>query len=242
MVLLLIEDLEAGYGDRRVLRGIDLALLEGEKLVVMGPNGSGKSTLVKAIPLLVDVYRGRIVFDGVDLTSCSDGELRRARSMMGYLPQSYGLFPHMRVIDNVAFPLRVVKGMDKDKAYDRAEEYLKAMGIEDLAQRYPAQLSGGQQQRAALARALAMNPKLLLLDEPTSALDIESRAEVLEALYRIARMGKSMIIVTHEARFALEAADKIAFMVKGEIVEMGRPGELMEGRTRLREFIERMAR
>lgn len=238
-MLLLVEGLEAGYKGRRVVRGIDLALMEGEKLVIMGPNGSGKSTLIKAIPLLIDVYGGRIVFDGVDLVSCSYEELRRARSMIGYLPQSYGLFPHMRVIDNVALPLRVVKGMGREEAYRVAEESLRAMGIEDLAERYPAQLSGGQQQRAALARALAMNPKLLLLDEPTSALDVESRAEVLEALYNIARTGRSMIIATHEARFAMEVADRIAFMYKGEIVESGRPGELMEGNTMLRRFLEK---
>ncbi len=239
--LLEVEGLRAAYRGVEVLHGVGLRLGEGEKLVIMGPSGSGKSTLLKAIPRLVEPTAGRIVFDGADLTKLRGAELRRARSRIGYLPQHYGLFLHMRIVDNVAFPLRVVLGMSKSEALRRAREYLELLGIEGLAERYPAQLSGGQQQRAALARALAMEPRLLLLDEPPSALAPESRADVLDALFDVARMGKSMIIVTHELDFALDAADRMAFMESGRIVAEGDPLEVLEGHPRIREFAQKYA-
>ena len=242
MNLLLLDSIKAGYKGEEVLHGITLLLGSSEKLVIMGPSGSGKTTLLKVIPRLVEPTSGRIIFDGIDVTGLtSESELKGIRAKIGYLPQHYGLFFHMKVIDNVVFPLRVVRGIPKDKAIDIAMKYLKLFGIEDLAERYPAQLSGGQQQRAALARALAMDPKLLLLDEPTSALDPESRLDVLEALYEVARMGKSMIIVTHEIDFALEVADRLAFMENGIITVEGDPWEVLHSYPRIREFIKKFA-
>ncbi len=215
MDLLIVENLYVGYGSRIVVRGVSFRLGRGEKLVVMGPNGAGKSTLLKAIPRLIEPVKGRIVFDGVDVTSLDEKRLRLVRARMGYVPQGGTLFPHMRVLDNVALPLRLVRGLSRREAVEKALQYLELMGVADLAERYPAQLSGGQQQRVALARALAMEPDLLLLDEPTANLDEESRREVLQALHRIASLGKSMIVVTHEKDFARRVADRVALMENG---------------------------
>ena len=216
--LLQLENLVVGYQGKPVVKGVTLALERGERLVVMGPNGAGKSTLLKAIPRLVEPMSGRIVFDGVDVTALPARGLRAVRARMGYLPQGSTLFPHMRVLDNVALPLRVVLRMPRREAEERARRYLALMGVEHLANRYPAQLSGGQRQRVALARALAMEPDLLLLDEPTANLDPESRLEVLKALYRVASLGKAMIVVTHEQEFARKLAHRILEMRDGRIV------------------------
>jgi len=240
MPLLEIKGLHVSYRGKHAVKGVDLELSEGEKLVVMGPSGAGKSTLLKAIPLLVKPDSGKIIFNGLDLTSAGSAQLRRARSRMGYVPQNYGLFPHLTVLDNITLPLRIVHKVPRREAEERAIKALKALGIGDLAHRYPAQLSGGQQQRAAIARALAIDPLLLLLDEPTSALDPESRAQVLDALYTLARTGKAMIVVTHEADFALAVADKVAFMEDGRIVTVGPPEKLKED-PRIRRYLEALA-
>ena len=242
MSLLSLEGVRAAYDGVEVLHGINLSLEPSERLVIMGPSGSGKSTLLKVIPRLIEPTEGRILFDGLEVTAIRDErELRRVRSRIGYLPQHYGLFPHMTVLGNVAFPLRVVRGLPRREAEERARRYLALFGVEGLVDRYPTQLSGGQRQRVALVRALAMEPELLLLDEPTSALDPESRLDVLEALFEVARMGKSMIIVTHELDFALEAADRLVFMEAGRVVAVGKPGEVLDSNPRIREFAERMA-
>lgn len=242
MTILEVENLRAGYKGEEVLRGVSFTVKPSERVVIMGPSGSGKTTLLKTIPRLVEPTSGRIIFDGIDITSIKDeAKLRSVRARIGYLPQHYGLFLHMKVIDNVTFPLRVVKNMPKAKAEDVAMKYLKLFGIADLANKYPSQLSGGQQQRAALARTLAMNPDLLLLDEPTSALDPESRLDVLAALYDVAKMGKAMIIVTHEIDFALETADRIIYLEKGSIIADGDPHEVLNSNPRIRNFIEKMA-
>jgi len=238
--LLEIRRLQVSYKGKHAVKGVDLDLSEGEKLVVMGPSGAGKSTLLKAIPLLVKPSSGRIVFDGLDLVKANSMQLRKARSKMGYVPQNYGLFPHLTVLDNITLPLRIVHKIPRREAEDRALKALNALGIGDLAHRYPAQLSGGQQQRAAIARALAIDPLLLLLDEPTSALDPESRAQVLDALYTLAKTGKAMIVVTHEADFALAVADKVAFMEDGRIVTVGPPDKLRED-PRIRKYLEALA-
>ncbi len=242
MTTLRVENLRAGYKGEEVLHGISFSVNSSERVVIMGPSGSGKTTLLKAIPRLVEPSAGRIIFKGVDITAIRDEKrLREIRSRIGYLPQHYGLFLHMKVIDNVTFPLRVVKKIPKKRAEEIALKYLRLFGIEDLAEKYPSQLSGGQQQRAALARTLAMNPDLLLLDEPTSALDPESRLDVLEALYDVARMGKAMIIVTHEIDFALEAADRIIYMEKGRIIAEGDPQDVLNSNPRIRSFIQKIA-
>ncbi|BAN90658.1 amino acid ABC transporter ATP-binding protein [Aeropyrum camini] len=236
--LLEVRGLVVSYSGEKVLKGVNVSLSHGEKLVIMGPSGSGKSTLLKAIPRLVEPDSGSILFRGVDITRLSGAKLRMARRRIGYLPQSYSLFPHMTVLRNITYPLEKALGLSRREAEERAFKYLSMLGIEDLAHRHPARLSGGQQQRAALARALAMEPDILLLDEPTSALDPESRADVLEALFRVATLGKAMIVVTHEADFAVKVADRMAFMEEGVIREEGRPSELVEGSERVRRFLE----
>ncbi|MEZ0394243.1 MAG: ATP-binding cassette domain-containing protein [Desulfurococcaceae archaeon] len=213
--LLRLVELSAGYGGVPVVRGVSLDVGAREKVVIMGPNGSGKSTLLKAIPRLIEPLSGSILFRGIDVTRLPERELAGVRSKMGYLPQGSTLFPHMRAVDNVALPLRLVLRMGKEEARRRAIEYLELLGVADAAQKYPAQLSGGQRQRVALARALAMEPDLLLLDEPTSSLDPESRADVLEMLEEVAKLGKAMVVVTHETEFASKLADKVLVIKEG---------------------------
>ncbi|MCE4604842.1 MAG: ATP-binding cassette domain-containing protein [Aeropyrum sp.] len=237
-MLLSVQGLVVAYGRKRVLHGVGLELNPGEKLVIMGPSGSGKSTLLRAIPRLIEPEEGRIIFMGIDITRLKGRELRSVRRRMGFLPQSYSLFPHMTVLKNITYPLQKSLGLDRRAAEERALKYLSMLGIDSLAERHPARLSGGQQQRAALARALAMEPEVLLLDEPTSALDPESRADVLDALYSVARIGKSMIVVTHEADFALSVADRMLFMEDGKIIEEGTPGELIGRSGRVKKFLE----
>lgn len=242
MTLLEIRDLVTGYRGVKVLHKVSLNLDNHERIVIMGPSGSGKSTLLRCIPRLIEPWSGEILFEGIDIVKLDKKKLRTIRSKIGYLPQHYGLFPHMKVIDNIMFPLTVAKKIPKPEAKSIARKYMKMLGIQELEDRYPAQLSGGQQQRVALARALAMDPKLLLLDEPTSALDPESRIEVLEALYRVSKLGKAMIIVTHEVDFALEVADRIVFMENGRIIAEGEPEKLVKENARIKNFVERLAK
>lgn len=223
--VLVIERLKAGYKGHEVLHGIDLKVGRGEKVVVMGPSGSGKSTLLKCIVLLIKPKSGRIILDGEEITD-HGVDLKRVRAKTGFVFQQYNLFPHMTVLRNLTLPLEVVKKVPKKEAERRAMEMLRAFGLEEYAHKYPLLLSGGQQQRVAIARALIMDPVLLLLDEPTSALDPELRREVLEALLKIAKQGRSMLIVTHELDFAEAAADRVVLMDGGLIVEEGPPDEI----------------
>ncbi len=220
-----VEGLRAGYRGVEVLRGVDLEVGKGEKVVVMGPSGSGKSTLLKCIVMLVKPTAGRIVLDGEEITN-HGVDLKRVRAKTGFVFQQYNLFPHMTVLRNLTLPLEVVKKVPRKEAERRAMEMLRRFGLEDYAKRYPLQLSGGQQQRVAIARALLMDPVLLLLDEPTSALDPELRREVLEMLFEVAKEGRSMLIVTHELDFAEAAADRIVLMEGGRIIEEGTPDEV----------------
>ena len=236
--VLLVEGLRAGYGKHEVLRGVNLRVGKGERVVVMGPSGSGKSTLLKCIVRLVKPTAGRIVLDGDEVTS-DHVDLRRVRAKTGFVFQQYNLFPHMTVLRNLTLPLEAVKKVPKKEAERRAMEILREFGLEEFAHRYPLQLSGGQQQRVAIARALLMDPVLLLLDEPTSALDPELRLEVLETLVEVAKQGRSMLIVTHELDFAKAAADRIALMDNGVIVEEGGPSEILSNpkSERVRRFL-----
>lgn len=223
--VLVVEGLKASYGRQEVLRGVNLCVARSERVVVMGPSGSGKSTLIKCILHLVK-WSGRIVVDGEELGR--DGvDIKRVRAKVGVVFQQYNLFPHMTVLRNLALPLEVVKKVPRAEAKQRAMEMLKAFGLEEHAHKYPLQLSGGQQQRAAIARALLVEPVLLLLDEPTSALDPELRAEVLDTLIRVARQGRSMLIVTHEVDFAEVAADRVILMDNGVVVEEGEPEDIL---------------
>ena len=236
--VLLVEGLKASYGKHEVLRGVNLSVGRGEKVIVMGPSGSGKSTLLKCIVRLVKPAAGRIVLDGDEVTS-DHADIRKIRAKTGFVFQQYNLFPHMTVLRNLTLPLEAVKKVPKKEAERRAMEILKEFSLEEFAHRYPLQLSGGQQQRVAIARALLMDPVLLLLDEPTSALDPELRLEVLETLIEVAKQGRSMLIVTHELDFAKAAADRIVLMDNGVVVEEGEPVEMLNNpkSERARKFL-----
>ncbi|RLF23342.1 MAG: glutamine ABC transporter ATP-binding protein, partial [Thermoprotei archaeon] len=231
------------YGDLEVLKGIDFHVEKGERIVIMGPSGSGKTTLLKCIVRLVEPTSGKIFFDGIEVTD-PDVDIVEIRRRIGFVFQSFNLFPHLKVIDNIALPLRVVKGMRREEAYSRALAILKGIGLEDKAYNYPLQLSGGQQQRVAIARALAMDPDVMLLDEPTSALDPELVGEVLELLEDIARKGMTMVIVTHEVDFAEDIADRVIIIDEGVIVEEGTPEEVFyhPRKERTRRFLRRILR
>lgn len=236
--LLLVEGLKASYGKHEVLRGVSLSVARGEKVFVMGPSGSGKSTLLKCIVRLVKPTAGRIVLDGDEVTS-DRVDIRKVRAKVGFVFQQYNLFPHMTVLRNLTLPLEVVKKVPKREAEKRAMDILREFGLEEFAHRYPLQLSGGQQQRIAIARALLMDPVLLLLDEPTSALDPELRLEVLEMLIEVAKQGRSMLIVTHELDLVKAAADRIVLMDNGVVVEEGEPSEMLSNpkSERARKFL-----
>jgi polar amino acid transport system ATP-binding protein len=225
--LLFIEDLHKYYGKHHVLKGVNLAVNEGESVVIIGPSGSGKSTLLRCINLLVKPDKGRIVFDNEEITT-GKIDVRRVREKIGFVFQHFNLFLHLTAIENVMLGLIKVKNYPREKARRIAEEALLSVGItEELWNKYPAQLSGGQQQRVAIARAIAMEPKLLLFDEPTSALDPELIGEVLKVMEKLANEGRTMIVVTHEIGFALKAADRVVFFDDGKIIEEGSPEEVI---------------
>ncbi|MFZ8998708.1 MAG: amino acid ABC transporter ATP-binding protein [Ilumatobacteraceae bacterium] len=210
------------FGDFEALRGVDLLVKDREVMVVLGPSGSGKSTLIRCINRLEVHQEGDIVVDGIELTN----DLRnidKIRSEVGMVFQQFNLFPHLSVLDNITLaPIWVRKRARKD-AEARAFELLERVGIPEQAHKYPGQLSGGQQQRVAIARSLAMDPRVILFDEPTSALDPEMISEVLDVMKDLARGGMTMIVVTHEMGFAREVADRIVFMEEGNVVEIGTP-------------------
>jgi polar amino acid transport system ATP-binding protein len=219
--LLRLADVTSGYSGKPVIMDVSFTVFEGEKVVVIGPNGSGKSTLLKTILMLIEPIKGSIIFRDVDIVKLPKSELPRIRVRMGYVPQEGVLFPHMKVVDNIALPLRLALKMSKAGARKKALEYLKLFDIHDLAYRYPAQLSGGQRQKVAIIRALALEPELLLLDEPTLNLDPSSRRDVLEVLYNVAKLGKSMIVVTHEMDVVSKISDKVIAMKSGRVVYEG---------------------
>ena len=210
------------FGTFCALKNINLRVGSGEVVVVIGPSGSGKSTLIRCINRLEHHDRGHIVVDGVELTD-DVRNIALIRRETGMVFQQFNLFPHLTVIDNITLGPRQVLKMPKKQAEDRAMELLKRVQIPEQAHKFPGQLSGGQQQRVAIARSLAMRPKLMLFDEPTSALDPEMISEVLEVILELAKTGMTLIVVTHEMGFAREAADRVIFMADGEIVEVGKP-------------------
>jgi len=210
------------YGEFHVLRDINLSVAQGEKIVICGPSGSGKSTLIRCINRLEEHQQGKIIVDGIELTS----DLRnidKIRSEVGMVFQSFNLFPHLTVLDNLCLAPVWVKKMPRAEAERTAMMYLERVKIPEQAHKYPGQLSGGQQQRVAIARALCMNPRIMLFDEPTSALDPEMIKEVLDVMIELAESGMTMLCVTHEMGFARSVADRIVFMDRGEIVEQGSP-------------------
>jgi ABC-type polar amino acid transport system ATPase subunit len=236
-----IEAVNKWFGDFQVLRGIDLSVAQGEKVVICGPSGSGKSTLIRCICRLERHQSGRIVVDGIELSD-SERELAAIRSEVGMVFQSFNLFPHLSALQNLTLAPMRVRGLSQPEAEALAMELLRRVRIPDQAHKYPGQLSGGQQQRVAIARSLAMRPKIMLFDEPTSALDPEMINEVLEVMESLAREGMTMLCVTHEMGFARRVADTMVFMDAGEIVERAPPAQFFEspGTERCRDFLSRI--
>lgn len=220
-----IENLHKYFGDNQVLRGIDLEVMPGEKVVVLGPSGSGKSTMLRCINALEETTSGKIYVNDVDITSPKT-DINKVREHLGMVFQRFNLWPHKTVLENVALAPKLVSGVNKAEAEKKAMEMLKRVGLAEKANAYPASLSGGQQQRVAIARALAMEPDIMLFDEPTSALDPEMVGEVLEVMKQLAAEGMTMVVVTHEMGFAREVADRVVFMDGGYIVEEGTPEEV----------------
>jgi len=206
------------FGDFQVLKDIDLEVAQKQKIVVCGPSGSGKSTLIRCINRLEEHQKGKIIVDGIELTE-NTKNIENIRAEVGMVFQQFNLFPHLSILDNCTLAPIWVKKIPKKKAEELALKQLEAVKISDQANKFPGQLSGGQQQRAALARALCMEPKIMLFDEPTSALDPEMIKEVLDAMVALAKAGMTMIVVTHEMGFAKEVADEVIFMDEGMIVE-----------------------
>ena len=213
-----ISNMNKWFGDFQVLKGINLEVKPKEKIVVCGPSGSGKSTLIRCINRLEEHQEGNIVVDGTELTEDTKN-IEQIRAEVGMVFQQFNLFPHLSILDNCTLAPIWVKKMPKKQAEELALKQLKQVQIDDQAHKYPGQLSGGQQQRCAIARALCMEPKIMLFDEPTSALDPEMIKEVLEAMVNLAKAGMTMIVVTHEMGFAKEVADEVIFMDEGMIVE-----------------------
>ncbi|MCK9895713.1 amino acid ABC transporter ATP-binding protein [Frankia sp. AgB32] len=238
-----LEEVGKSFGDNQVLTDIDLTVESGEVVVVIGPSGSGKSTLCRCINRLETVDTGRILFEDKPLPT-EGRELARMRSRVGMVFQSFNLFAHRTVLDNVTIGPMKVLGQKRPQAEARARELLERVGIADKADRLPRQLSGGQQQRAAIARALAMDPVLMLFDEPTSALDPEMISEVLDVMRSLASTGMTMIVVTHEMGFARSAADRVAFMADGRILEISPPDAFFDApqSERARDFLARILR
>ena len=223
--LVRLDGIHKWFGDLHVLRGIDLSITPSEVVVLIGPSGSGKSTLLRTINVLEEPTEGRVFFDGVELTDIRT-DLNEARTHMGMVFQAFNLFPHLSVTENITLALEKVLKLGKDAAVQRAHEQLGHVGLSDKVDAYPSQLSGGQQQRVAIARSLAMKPKMMLFDEVTSALDPELVGEVLKVMKDLAEEGMTMAVVTHEMGFAREVGSRLLFMDEGLIVEEGLPAEV----------------
>ena len=220
-----IKGLKKSFGELEVLKGIDQHISQGEKIVVIGPSGSGKSTFLRCLNLLETPTAGEIIVDGDNITDPKIN-INKIREKMGMVFQQFNLFPHLTILDNITLAPMKVKGLSNEAAQAKAMELLNPVGLSDKAQAYPAQLSGGQQQRIAIARALAMEPEIMLFDEPTSALDPEMVGEVLEVMKSLANDGMTMVVVTHEMGFAREVGSRLLFMDGGYVVEEGKPQEV----------------
>ena len=216
-----VKDLTKTYGDHQVLKGINEHISKGEKVAIIGPSGSGKSTFLRCLNLLEEPTSGTITFEGVDITDPKN-DINKLRARMGMVFQQFNLFPHMTVKQNITLAPTKLKLMTKAQADKKALELLERVGLPDKANAYPKQLSGGQQQRIAIARALAMNPDVMLFDEPTSALDPEMVGEVLEIMKELADEGMTMVVVTHEMGFAREVASRVIFIDEG-VVKVDKP-------------------
>jgi glutamate transport system ATP-binding protein len=239
--LVTLDHVDKWFGQLHVLQDINLTTGRGEVVVVIGPSGSGKSTLCRAINRLETIDKGSITLDGVPLPQ--EGKaLAQLRAEVGMVFQSFNLFAHKTILENVTLGPVKVRGRSKAEAEKKARELLDRVGVAQQAEKYPAQLSGGQQQRVAIARALAMEPKVILFDEPTSALDPEMIKEVLDVMVDLARQGMTMVVVTHEMGFARTAADRVVFMADGRIVEENTPEEFFDNprSDRAKDFLSKI--
>ena len=236
-----VKNLEKSFEGHQVLKGINEHIEKGEKVAIIGPSGSGKSTFLRCLNLLEEPTSGTITFEGVDITDPKN-DINKLRARMGMVFQQFNLFPHMTVKQNITLAPTKLKLMTKAQADKKALELLERVGLPDKANAYPKQLSGGQQQRIAIARALAMNPDVMLFDEPTSALDPEMVGEVLEIMRELAEEGMTMVVVTHEMGFARSVATRVLFMDQGQIAEQNAPEEFFTNpqNPRLKEFLSKV--
>ncbi|MFN4218471.1 MAG: amino acid ABC transporter ATP-binding protein, partial [Candidatus Bipolaricaulia bacterium] len=241
-IVLRVEDLHKRYGNEEVLQGVSFTVRQGEALAIIGPSGTGKSTLLRCINRLTEPDGGRIWLDETEITS-PQIDINKIRQQIGFVFQDFNLFAHLTALDNVRLGLLKVKKLSKQEATERAMHELARVGLAEQAQKYPAQLSGGQQQRVSIARALAMDPKLMLFDEPTSALDPELIGEVLQVMQELAEEGMTMVVVTHEMGFARSVCDEVIFMEKGVIVEQGPPEQVFVNprQPRTRQFLGKIS-
>lgn len=241
MAVLTVKDIYKSYQDNEVLKGIDLSVEKGEVISILGPSGSGKTTLLRCLNFLEKPDRGTIVFDEklYHFVSMINKEKNQIRQKTGFVFQAYHLFSNRTVLENVTLGLTTVRGMKKEEAHEIGMELLKKVGMENRWNYYPSQISGGQQQRVAIARALAPNPEIIYFDEPTSALDPELIEEVLAVMKDLAKEGRTMVVVTHEMRFAKDVSNRVIFMEHGRIVEQGTSEEMFEHpkEKRTREFL-----
>lgn len=223
--MITVKNLHKYFGQLEVLKGVDLHIEQGEKIVIIGPSGSGKSTFLRCLNLLETPTKGQIIVEGEEITlpKC---DVDKIRQKMGMVFQHFNLFPHLTVLENLTLAPVLLKKAEKQAAEKYAITLLERVGLADKAASYPAQLSGGQKQRVAIARSLAMNPDIMLFDEPTSALDPEMVGEVLEVMKGLARDGMTMVVVTHEMGFAREVGNRVLFMDEGIIMEQGTPEEI----------------
>ena len=236
-----VKNLEKSFGDHKVLDGINEHIYPGEKVVVIGPSGSGKSTFLRCLNLLEEPTAGTITVDGVDITDPKT-DIDKVRQKMGMVFQQFNLFPHLTIKENIKLAPVTLKLMSDSEADQKAMELLERVGLPDKADAYPKQLSGGQQQRIAIARALAMNPEVMLFDEPTSAMDPEMVGEVLQLMKELADDGMTMVVVTHEMGFAREVGTRVLFMDGGNIAEQNNPKDFFENpkNPRLQEFLSKV--
>ena len=237
-----VKDLQKSFGDLHILKGISTKIEKGEKVVIIGPSGSGKSTFLRCLNRLEQPSSGTILFEGEDLTKASDKRLYEIREKMGMVFQHFHLFPHLNILDNLTLAPVKLKLMTKDEAEKSARTMLKKVGLADKESAYPNQLSGGQKQRIAIARALVLNPDVMLFDEPTSALDPEMVGEVLSLMKQLADDGMTMVVVTHEMGFAREVASRVMFMDGGHIMEENSPDKFFTDpqNPRLKDFLSKV--
>ncbi|AJD27846.1 amino acid ABC transporter ATP-binding protein [Clostridium botulinum] len=236
-----IKNLNKSFGKNHILKGINTHIDKGQVVVVIGPSGSGKSTFLRCLNLLESPEEGEIIFEGEDITS-KKTNINKVREKMGMVFQQFNLFPHKTVLENITISPIKVKKLSEEKATEIAMKLLKKIGLEDKANFYPSQLSGGQKQRIAIARALAMEPDVMLFDEPTSALDPEMVGEVLNVMKDLALEGMTMVVVTHEMGFAKEVGDRVMFMDEGKILEEGTPEDIFNNakNSRTKDFLSKI--